>query len=367
MALIAFKTLVAVDLCMYLAEVDPGKLEGTNYFFAMTLIYGGASFAKACYQSALKRTWFATLLLKKLVARNIDVQKVFAGTSQLAVEVTMGRFSACTTAVANAKRGEWSWKDEELSLSVSADYAKIQLCRIDEPGVARSVRSVKRTQLASAKLVTAGLKLEEEHGLLVRCGRGGELLLDVRMVRNEPITPLAITVALLKPFIDCPPVQVFCCPCYICYQGWRLLGKIFGRKRSSKRDTSKSDKLLRKEKPAPPWSLSGHSWRLILLAVVWAYTFLVTLHFVVLYYNGKARDQRKLRHAANLVIHAKIFSYCFAEPLSLALTWLTMRFFCWWTLPKMVNSDDPHYASARRFPGPDATIRPQKPGQYMPP
>lgn len=372
LGLLAFKTLVAVDMCMYITEYHPGLLEGRYYFLAMTVVYGGASFAKAFYQSALKRTFFASLKISKLVARNIDLQTYFSNTAQLSVEVTMGRHTAVSTAATNASRGdEWSWEGEELSVSVSADYADIQVCRLDEPCIARSVRSVQRTQLEVAKLVTAGLTVGAEHSLVLPFGQGGELSLHVRMVRAQPITPLAFFAAFFKPVLDCLLTQLLCLPCYICIQGVQILAHICRAISRKRRGSAKSYKLLdgeeKSEKPEKPkpWGLSGHAWRLLLRGVVFTYTAVVTLQFVFLY-NQHVEEREKLEEAATLVIHAKFFSYVLAEPMSLAMTWATMRFFCWRTLPKVKEFDAETVAGGSLFPGPHARILPREGDDCIP-
>lgn len=399
--LVALKTAVELDMSMWVAIhhsdwfyewVIPllgTSMPGITELIVVSVITVFAATVKACYQSALKRTYFRVLEIRGLIARGLVASK----SDWVLAVAHLGGAEVETHAIRNlaSPEGVWSWespesegqqttfcipaKDPNLEIAIyltepTVGEKRLGSTTIDVGNLAKNEWRAYRfeqcrleatdtiSRRGSAEIFTRSMRFSA--GL-------GELAFELRSKRDGPITPLAFLVAGMRPITECLVLKwltaLCCAPCFLCCCLWRLRTRrqrrapiaMSGGKTGGKYESGVKEGLLPGKssgaKPAEkePLAFRCKSWRWLLRVVVFVWI-AVTLGRYLYWAVVSTHDRKTLWLPVRLLCEAKIFSWFVSEPMALATTYWTLKLFLPSAVPQLaVDTSRPAgYKGSRR-------------------
>eukprot|EP00927_Polykrikos_kofoidii_P073793 TRINITY_DN69818_c0_g1_i1.p1 TRINITY_DN69818_c0_g1~~TRINITY_DN69818_c0_g1_i1.p1 ORF type:complete len:488 (-),score=73.42 TRINITY_DN69818_c0_g1_i1:34-1497(-) len=365
---------VGLFLALRVAEMGAVWLSGWHAVLAKILfIHMGAAFAKACYKSALKRTYHCRLKVWDLkVAETPALKKAVSTAREFNMMVSFGQSSKSTDFASTFDQLTIA-EEEALSLPLNGEDLTVTVQQRGSTGNCLCGASSTDNPVALAtgtlwidvltEQLNERLSSQAQLGISNRAASTplGSVTLAMRAVRDEPITPLAMLMAFLKPITDCVILRfmVFSC-CWPCCFVWciqqrqnkarRAKEKKLKEKRERQQHRGKSggcfpsvdrgldvsggrgaaQKPLLENGQEPKSERSsagfqGDTWRhKVLRPLLFVCLFVVALHYMY-YWMSSGEDSRdRIRKTLKLYLTAKVSTVFILEPGGLLWTYFSL-------------------------------------------
>mmetsp|Transcript_38576 Transcript_38576/g.120496 ORF Transcript_38576/g.120496 Transcript_38576/m.120496 type:complete len:465 (-) Transcript_38576:142-1536(-) len=300
-----------------------------------------AAFTKVCYKSGLKRTYFCIVKSPGLLVRGIKVASgggfIIKGKPAKAVHTVMrlglGEFR--TTMNWDSSANAWiSDSSQEPRLPLKYEELGVAVLQILHDGteqvIGRTGCDITRFCLEPGSSNSLSLDLDK--------GKSGKVEFLMCVVRDEPISPLSLLLAVLRPITECVLLRccclVMCLPCCLCLRRHPRHGK------AGKPGASPAEAPAAGSRGS--WGLPGVLWRAILYIIAAVVVAAVSVHVESVVLSNDTLKRHNLKLAAKLFIKAKVFCWVVTEPGALMWTYCTMRSLCPKLLPQQsLESYDP--------------------------